>query len=235
MPSTLSLNTLARSLSPRSYSPNSPRSLTFASLTLARVAYSRPTALTRPLSPNCPQHALTRSLSVAHSRPTLSHSSPSTLNQRISHSQSDLLHLGFGPPPPCLFFTALGTSSISRSVVQSARLAKIVSMVLWFCVELVVVNGLGPAWRVADISKGSTVVIFGLGTVGLSVNNAGDPSEVELKGEEGDGTISVKYLYFKEGSVICSPMERINSSWAVKTLISGSEEEEEVLGKFDIH
>ncbi|XP_072987161.1 alcohol dehydrogenase-like 6 [Typha latifolia] len=29
--------------------------------------------------------------------------------------------------------------------------------------------GLGAAWRVADISKGSTVVIFGLGTVGLSV------------------------------------------------------------------
>ncbi|KAH9725035.1 Alcohol dehydrogenase-like 6 [Citrus sinensis] len=29
--------------------------------------------------------------------------------------------------------------------------------------------GLGAAWNVADISKGSTVVIFGLGTVGLSV------------------------------------------------------------------
>ncbi|KAL5211995.1 hypothetical protein ABZP36_022842 [Zizania latifolia] len=29
--------------------------------------------------------------------------------------------------------------------------------------------GLGAAWRVADISKGSSVVIFGLGTVGLSV------------------------------------------------------------------
>nr|CAD1844355.1 unnamed protein product [Ananas comosus var. bracteatus] len=29
--------------------------------------------------------------------------------------------------------------------------------------------GLGAAWKVADISKGSTVVIFGLGTVGLSV------------------------------------------------------------------
>ncbi|XP_072956231.1 alcohol dehydrogenase-like 6 [Typha angustifolia] len=29
--------------------------------------------------------------------------------------------------------------------------------------------GLGAAWRVADISKGSTVAIFGLGTVGLSV------------------------------------------------------------------
>ncbi|KAJ6738371.1 alcohol dehydrogenase [Salix koriyanagi] len=30
-------------------------------------------------------------------------------------------------------------------------------------------TGLGAAWNVADISKGSTVVIFGLGTVGLSV------------------------------------------------------------------
>lgn len=32
-----------------------------------------------------------------------------------------------------------------------------------------VASGLGAAWNVADISKGSTVVIFGLGTVGLSV------------------------------------------------------------------
>ncbi|GAV77793.1 ADH_zinc_N domain-containing protein/ADH_N domain-containing protein [Cephalotus follicularis] len=32
-----------------------------------------------------------------------------------------------------------------------------------------VAAGLGAAWNVADISKGSTVVIFGLGTVGLSV------------------------------------------------------------------
>ncbi|KAF2321683.1 hypothetical protein GH714_001330 [Hevea brasiliensis] len=30
-------------------------------------------------------------------------------------------------------------------------------------------NGLGAAWNVADIAEGSTVVIFGLGTVGLSV------------------------------------------------------------------
>ena len=30
--------------------------------------------------------------------------------------------------------------------------------------------GLGAAWNVADVSKGSTVVIFGLGTVGLSVS-----------------------------------------------------------------
>jgi Zn-dependent alcohol dehydrogenase len=34
----------------------------------------------------------------------------------------------------------------------------------------VVLLGLGAAWNVADISKGSTVVIFGLGTVGLSVS-----------------------------------------------------------------
>ncbi|KAL5746989.1 hypothetical protein ACOSP7_023978 [Xanthoceras sorbifolium] len=32
-----------------------------------------------------------------------------------------------------------------------------------------VAGGLGAAWNVADISKGSTVVIFGLGTVGLAV------------------------------------------------------------------
>ncbi|EXB23627.1 Alcohol dehydrogenase-like 6 [Morus notabilis] len=32
-----------------------------------------------------------------------------------------------------------------------------------------VATGLGAAWNVADVSKGSTVVIFGLGTVGLSV------------------------------------------------------------------
>ncbi|KAK9169254.1 hypothetical protein Syun_001394 [Stephania yunnanensis] len=72
MSSTLSLNTLilaqhlTRSLSPRSLSPNSPHSLT------------------RSLSPN----------TLAPSRPTLLHSRPSTLNQTISHSQSDLLHLG---------------------------------------------------------------------------------------------------------------------------------------------
>lgn len=30
--------------------------------------------------------------------------------------------------------------------------------------------GLGAAWNVADVSEGSTVVIFGLGTVGLSVS-----------------------------------------------------------------
>ena len=30
--------------------------------------------------------------------------------------------------------------------------------------------GLGAAWNVADISEGSTVVIYGLGTVGLSVS-----------------------------------------------------------------
>jgi len=30
--------------------------------------------------------------------------------------------------------------------------------------------GLGAAWNVADVQKGSSVVIFGLGTVGLSVS-----------------------------------------------------------------
>ncbi|KAG9442002.1 hypothetical protein H6P81_017856 [Aristolochia fimbriata] len=32
-----------------------------------------------------------------------------------------------------------------------------------------VAAGLGAAWKVADVSKGSTVAVFGLGTVGLSV------------------------------------------------------------------
>ena len=31
--------------------------------------------------------------------------------------------------------------------------------------------GLGAAWKVADVSEKSTVVIFGLGTVGLSVSS----------------------------------------------------------------
>ncbi|KAK7380153.1 hypothetical protein VNO78_32611 [Psophocarpus tetragonolobus] len=35
-----------------------------------------------------------------------------------------------------------------------------------------VAAGLGAVWNVADVSKGSTVVIFGLGTVGLSVAQA---------------------------------------------------------------
>ncbi|KNA04971.1 hypothetical protein SOVF_194700, partial [Spinacia oleracea] len=35
--------------------------------------------------------------------------------------------------------------------------------------ECTSILGLGAAWKVADISKQSTVVIFGLGTVGLSV------------------------------------------------------------------
>lgn len=30
-------------------------------------------------------------------------------------------------------------------------------------------SGLGAAWNVANVSKGSTVAIFGLGTVGLAV------------------------------------------------------------------
>ena len=39
-------------------------------------------------------------------------------------------------------------------------------------VTMLILVGLGAAWKVADISKGSTVVIFGLGTVGLSVSVA---------------------------------------------------------------
>ncbi|KAL5173147.1 Alcohol dehydrogenase-like 6 [Glycine soja] len=41
-----------------------------------------------------------------------------------------------------------------------------------------VAAGLGAAWNVADVSKGSTVVIFGLGTVGLSVTKAFGVTEV---------------------------------------------------------
>lgn len=48
-------------------------------------------------------------------------------------------------------------------------------VILWkiVCVCLItgdLLSGLGAAWKVADISEGSTVVIFGLGTVGLSVS-----------------------------------------------------------------
>ncbi|CAL5188531.1 unnamed protein product [Lathyrus oleraceus] len=32
-----------------------------------------------------------------------------------------------------------------------------------------VAAGLGAAWNIADVTKGSTIVIFGLGTVGFSV------------------------------------------------------------------
>lgn len=35
-----------------------------------------------------------------------------------------------------------------------------------------IILGLGAAWNVADVHKGSSVVIFGLGTVGLSVSIA---------------------------------------------------------------
>ncbi|KAK9150914.1 hypothetical protein Syun_009223 [Stephania yunnanensis] len=54
-----------------------------------------------------------------------------------------------------------------RDLAVLIRLAEIVSMVL--CCG--VAAGLGAAWRVADITKGYTVVIFGLGTVGLSVSS----------------------------------------------------------------
>lgn len=39
-----------------------------------------------------------------------------------------------------------------------------------FIALLICFLGLGAAWNVADVSKGSSVVIFGLGTVGLSVS-----------------------------------------------------------------
>lgn len=39
-------------------------------------------------------------------------------------------------------------------------------------------TGLGAAWKVADVSKGSTVAIFGLGTVGLSVSMCSVTSSV---------------------------------------------------------
>lgn len=41
------------------------------------------------------------------------------------------------------------------------------------CKDLIIemqLSGLGAAWKVANVSEGSKVVIFGLGTVGLSVS-----------------------------------------------------------------
>lgn len=43
-------------------------------------------------------------------------------------------------------------------------------LVIDFVTHCIITLGLGAAWNVADVSKGSTVVIFGLGTVGLSVS-----------------------------------------------------------------
>ncbi|BFG33321.1 hypothetical protein CerSpe_195960 [Prunus speciosa] len=64
-------------------------------------------------------------------------------------------------------------SSFSEyTVVHSGCAVKISSVVPLEKVCLLscgVAAGLGAAWNVADISKGSSVVIFGLGTVGLSV------------------------------------------------------------------
>ncbi|KAK9142862.1 hypothetical protein Syun_012262 [Stephania yunnanensis] len=62
-------------------------------------------------------------LSLAHSRPT-------ALNT-LTRSLSPNTIARFGPPPPCLFFTALGPSSISRPVVQSASLAVLIRTSLW--------------------------------------------------------------------------------------------------------
>lgn len=44
------------------------------------------------------------------------------------------------------------------------------SLFIGYGTHCISTSGLGAAWNVADVSKGSTVVIFGLGTVGLSVS-----------------------------------------------------------------
>lgn len=54
----------------------------------------------------------------------------------------------------------------SGCAVKVSSLAPLEKICLLSCG---VAAGLGAAWNVADISKGSSVVIFGLGTVGLSV------------------------------------------------------------------
>ncbi|XP_059453403.1 alcohol dehydrogenase-like 6 isoform X1 [Corylus avellana] len=54
----------------------------------------------------------------------------------------------------------------SGCAVKVSSLAPLEKICLLSCG---VAAGLGAAWNVADISKGSTVAIFGLGTVGLSV------------------------------------------------------------------
>lgn len=54
----------------------------------------------------------------------------------------------------------------SGCAVKVSHLAPLDKICLLSCG---VAAGLGAAWKVADISEGSTVVIFGLGTVGLAV------------------------------------------------------------------
>ncbi len=52
------------------------------------------------------------------------------------------------------------------ALLRILTVSLIIHVFVHFCISL----GLGAAWKVADISKGSSVVIFGLGTVGLSVS-----------------------------------------------------------------
>ncbi|KAK9158016.1 hypothetical protein Scep_004590 [Stephania cephalantha] len=66
--------------------------------------------------------------------------------------------------------------------------------------------GLGAAWRVADISKGSTIVIFGLGTVGLLIKLEIEtmklikhPNVVQLYGVMGSKTKIFIVLEFVTG------------------------------------
>lgn len=67
----------------------------------------------------------------------------------------------------------LGVSSFSEyTVVDVANLAKVSDelRVQEACLlSCGVSTGVGAAWKVADIEKGSTVAIFGLGTIGLAV------------------------------------------------------------------
>lgn len=76
-------------------------------------------------------------------------------------------------------FSSTGSSYLPNEqmhiLVNSSRYVSMSLRMQFFvpseCVShLRLYSGLGAAWNVADISKGSTVVIFGLGTVGLSVS-----------------------------------------------------------------
>jgi Zn-dependent alcohol dehydrogenase len=40
----------------------------------------------------------------------------------------------------------------------------------WWLHCICILAGIGAAWKVADVEKGTTVAIFGLGAVGLAVS-----------------------------------------------------------------
>ncbi|KAK9099373.1 hypothetical protein Syun_026418 [Stephania yunnanensis] len=111
-----------------------PNTLTHSSpVSLARLTLSR-----------------TRLAGLVHSPPSRAHlASLSRSRTRLAHLVASLVSLARLPRALALALLSLTLlaslarsqgRSISRPVVQSARLAEIVSMVLWFCVELVVMD-----------------------------------------------------------------------------------------------